>query len=85
MIIEVADATLERDRKLKKRLYARAGISAYWIVNLAEQKIESYSLPDSVEEEPDYTSRQDYGLAEAIPVLIERPRHCRIAVKDILP
>jgi Uma2 family endonuclease len=45
LVIEVADATLERDRKLKQQIYARAGISTYWIVNLVSYQLEIYTKP----------------------------------------
>ena len=34
LVIEVADSSLAKDRGLKARLYAEAGIADYWIVNL---------------------------------------------------
>src|SRR4051794_35571833 len=34
LLIEVSEATLKRDRGRKKRLYARATVPEYWIVNL---------------------------------------------------
>jgi Uma2 family endonuclease len=45
LVIEVADSTLGRDRSLKKRLYARAGIANYWIVNLTDRRLEVYTNP----------------------------------------
>jgi Uma2 family endonuclease len=42
LIIEVADSSLDRDR-LKARIYARAGVPVFWIVNLIENQIEVYS------------------------------------------
>src|SRR4051812_36814523 len=33
LVVEIADSSLRRDRGLKKRLYARARIPEYWIVN----------------------------------------------------
>jgi Uma2 family endonuclease len=42
LVVEVADATLAFDREQKKRLYARAGIPEYWIVNLIDQQLEVY-------------------------------------------
>jgi len=46
LIIEVADASIEYDRKVKNSLYARAGIKETWIVNLNEEIIEIYRSPD---------------------------------------
>jgi len=34
LVVEVADSSLQRDRSLKKRLYAAAGIPVYWIVKV---------------------------------------------------
>jgi Uma2 family endonuclease len=40
LVIEVADSSLAKDRGLKAGLYAEAGISDYWIVNIPERVIE---------------------------------------------
>jgi len=40
LVIEVAESSLRKDRRLKAALYARAGIPEYWIVNLADGLIE---------------------------------------------
>jgi len=42
-VIEVADSSLLKDRNIKVPLYARAGISEIWIVNLPKEIIEVYS------------------------------------------
>lgn len=44
-IIEVCDTTLEYDRQIKLPLYARAGIAEVWLVNLADEQIETYTQP----------------------------------------
>jgi Uma2 family endonuclease len=53
LVVEVADATLQRDQTTKKRLYAHAGIPVYWIVNLPEGKIEVCTLPSGPGPTPD--------------------------------
>jgi Uma2 family endonuclease len=40
LVIEVADSSLPKDRGLKARLYAEAGIADYWIVNLPGRSVE---------------------------------------------
>lgn len=45
LIIEVADSSLEKDRKVKLPLYASAGIPEVWIVNLPEAQLERYRRP----------------------------------------
>lgn len=81
LVIEVADSSLSRDRGWKKRIYAKAGIPVYWIVNLAERKIEVYSQPS----EADYQQRQEFESDTEIPVTIEGREFGRIAVCDLLP
>lgn len=45
LLIEVSGSTIEFDRETKKTLYAEAGIEEFWLVNLKEQTIETYSQP----------------------------------------
>ena len=43
LVIEVADTSLLKDRNIKVPLYARAGISEIWLVNIPKQVVEVYS------------------------------------------
>lgn len=45
LVVEVSDSSLSRDRGLKQRLYALAGVPEYWIVNLVDEVIEVYTEP----------------------------------------
>lgn len=45
LVIEVSDSSIGLDRTIKLPIYAAAGISDYWIINLLEKKIELYSNP----------------------------------------
>jgi Uma2 family endonuclease len=45
LVVEVADTTLESDRRYKLPLYAKAGIGEAWIVNLQDESIELYAEP----------------------------------------
>jgi Uma2 family endonuclease len=85
LIIEVSDTTLQRDRTVKKRIYARAGISIYWIVNLVEGQVEVYSQPLVEVEQPDYSQRLDFGRSAVIPIIIEGIEIGAIAVNSLLP
>jgi Uma2 family endonuclease len=85
LVVEVADTTLQRDRTSKKRLYARAGITIYWIINLVERRIEVYTKPLSNAEEPDYQERQDFSLEDTIPVLIRNQVIAEIKVQSLFP
>ena len=46
LVIEVADSTIKFDRDTKAPLYAAAGISEYWIVNLIDNHLEVYRQPE---------------------------------------
>ena len=84
LIIEVADSTLERDRTIKQRLYARAGIPIYWIINLPEQQVEVYTEP-VMTDEFHYQHRQDYMLSENLPVAIAGQIIGDLSVREFLP
>lgn len=45
LVIEIFDSTLDYDRTTKLTLYAEAGITNYWIVNLQVRQLEYYSQP----------------------------------------
>jgi len=45
LVVEVSEATLRFDRRVKASLYAWAGIPDYWIVNLVERVVEVYREP----------------------------------------
>ena len=45
LVIEVADASLGFDRRIKGSLYARGGVQDYWIVNVTERTVEVYRDP----------------------------------------
>ena len=85
LVVEVAEASLERDRGVKKRLYARGGIAVYWIINLRKRMIEVYSEPSGLADEPDYRQHQDYGLEDSVPVVVEGREVGRVAVRELLP
>ncbi|MEG4202238.1 Uma2 family endonuclease [Microcoleus sp. Pol12A5] len=85
LIIEVSDTTLQRDRTVKKRIYARAGIAIYWILNLVEGLVEVYSQPLVEVEQPDYSQRLDFGRSAVIPIIIEGIEIGGIAVNSLFP
>ncbi len=45
LLIEVADTSVEYDRKVKVPLYARAGIPEVWLIDLPQGTIEIYARP----------------------------------------
>ncbi|AFY45116.1 Uma2 family endonuclease [Nostoc sp. PCC 7107] len=45
LVIEISDTTLDYDQTTKLEIYAEAGISHYWIVNLNARQLEHYNQP----------------------------------------
>ena len=88
-IIEVADISLRRDRTLKKRIYAAAGIPTYWIINLIDRCVEVYTDPTGLATEPnpkpDYRSSRTLGAGESLAVILSGREVGRVAVRDLLP
>ena len=86
MLVEVADASLEQDRGPKARIYARAGIGIYWIVNLVDSQVEVYTEPTGRRnQQPRYRRQTIYGINDSVPLFIEGKEIGRIAVRDMLP
>jgi Uma2 family endonuclease len=85
LIIEVADTSLETDRGAKQRLYARAGIAVYWIINLKERQIEVYTDPSGPTAEPGYASHRDYSAEETLPVVLDGVTVGALDVAALLP
>jgi Uma2 family endonuclease len=46
LVIEISDSTLEEDRDIKLKLYARNGAREYWIVNVKTGELEVYRDPE---------------------------------------
>jgi len=84
-VVEVSDTTLERDRTLKLRSYARAGIGQYWIINLVDRCVEVHTTPDAARGEPAYTARHVYHPGDATPLLLPGQTNASIAVSELLP
>lgn len=77
LLIEVADATLDKDRTVKAALYAEAGILYYWIVNLPEQQLEVYAQPGKGQ----YKLRQICLLDEKVVI---EPFGIEVGVEQLL-
>jgi Uma2 family endonuclease len=85
LVVEVSEGTLRRDRGLKKRIYARAAIPVYWLVNLIDRRIEVYTRPTGPIESPDYRDCQIVAEEGELPVVIDGREVGRLAAKDLLP
>jgi Uma2 family endonuclease len=85
LVIEVADSSLDRDRHDKGRIYSRAALAVYWIVNLVDDRIEVYTAPSGPGLTPSYQQRQDYQRADSVPLVLAGQTITQIAVHELLP
>lgn len=85
LIIEVAESSLARDRGPKRRIYARAGIPQYWIVNFVDRRIEVYTNPTGPCDNPTYHQQHNFGPEAEVPLTLDGHAIGRIRVADLLP
>ena len=86
LLIEVSDETSRRrDRIIKLRGYAKAGVSRYWIVDLLHRQIEAHDDPTGPVDRPTYRQTTIYRIDDLIPLIVEGIEIVQLAVADILP
>jgi Uma2 family endonuclease len=83
LVVEVSDTPLQRDRTVKSRLYAAAGLPSYWIVNLVDRRVEMYSSPSG--SPAAYQRVQTHNPGDSIAVTIDGATIGHVAVTDLLP
>jgi Uma2 family endonuclease len=79
LIVEVAYSSLGYDQERKRRLYARAFIPEYWILNLSERRLEVYREPEN----GDYVAHLTRGDSDTVAPLAYPDQQIEIA--DFLP
>lgn len=82
LLVEISDATLKRDRNIKRGVYAGDGIPVYWIVNLVDNRIEVHSDPDKGTAV--YRDIAIYDLDSEIPLALEGVEIAKLSVRDLL-
>lgn len=86
LVVEVADSSLAFDRGRKASLYARAGITDYWIVNLMDRQLEVLRNLQPSPTEPfgfGFTDRSVFRAGDFVNPLAAP--QARVAVADLLP
>ncbi len=84
LVVEIADSSLPRDRE-KVRIYARAGVPVYWIVNLIDERVEVYESPSGPGDQPSYRQSAVYARGERVAVSCEGLAPGELNVNDLLP
>lgn len=83
--IEVANTSLLRDTKDKARIYARAGIPAYWVIDVANEEILVYTQPSGPTDAPSYADMVNIRPPDAVPLVLDGTTVAMIPAKDLLP
>ncbi len=83
LLIEISDSSLAIDRHDKGRIYARADIPVYWVVNVPEKLVEVYTQPTGTGDAAAYTKREDYAPGSAVPVVLDGAQVGTVSVSDI--
>jgi Uma2 family endonuclease len=81
LVIEVADSSLARDRR-KRRIYARAGIGQYWIIDLTFNHIEMFAEPNPAAAE--YGRKQVVDLATAVALSLPAGSTVTLPLETVL-
>lgn len=84
LLIEVSGSSLRLDRTHKARMYARAGIPVYWIVNVEDKQIEVLTHPSGPGDAPAYARREVFAAGTAAPVVLDGVTVGTVAVTDIM-
>lgn len=85
VVVEVSDSSLAFDRRDKGRIYARAGIPVYWVVNIPDRRVEVYTDPDPAANPPAYRTRTDHTTGDAVPLFLDGQAAGGVPVSDLLP
>jgi Uma2 family endonuclease len=84
LVVETSETTLDGDRQFKGRIYARANVAEYWIVNLVDRRVEVYTDPSGPGDHPVYRQQRDYPAGDEVPVRLDGVEVGRIRVDDLL-
>ncbi|MEX2186425.1 MAG: Uma2 family endonuclease [Pirellulales bacterium] len=86
LVIEVADASLDFDRGRKLASYAAEGISAYWIVDLANRRVEVFESPQrgAEGESAGYGQHRAANFSDELTIVLEGTTVGAIRVAEVL-
>lgn len=79
LVVEVAESSLRKDRLLKSRIYAAAGVPEYWVIDLNECTLERMTVPQG----EFYTHTETLGRGDRVS-LVDFP-DVQLSLDAILP
>lgn len=85
LVVEVSETTLDSDRDQKVRIYARANIPEYWIVNLVDNQVEIYTQPSGPTANPGYAQCRIFAPTDQLSFALDGTLLGHILVAEMLP
>lgn len=83
VLIEVADSSLDYDRKTKCELYAASGVGCYWIINLVDDEVEVYEAP--LPSQRRYARQSTHKLGDCVRLHVSDEVSIDLPVDDLVP
>jgi Uma2 family endonuclease len=83
LVVEVSNTSLALDRNHKARVYARAGIPVYWIVNVIDKQIEVHTDPSGPTDAPAYATGTTYTAGQQVPLVLDGNTVGQVAVANV--
>lgn len=83
VVIEIADGCLPRVRGIKRRIYARAGIATYWVVDVEAECVEVYTKPE--QSLASYRYRDQFRVRDCVTIMSQGERLTEVHVSDLFP
>lgn len=84
IVMEVGDHRMPEVRTTKARVYARAGIPTYWIMQPDRRCIDVFTEPDGPDVvEPVYQLRKQVPARDALPVILDGTRVGAVPLKSV--
>jgi Uma2 family endonuclease len=84
LVVEVSDTSLLIDRSDMGRIYARANLPVYWIINVVDRQVEVYTDPRPADPVPAYAARTDHRSGDSVPLVLDGQTVAAIPVDDLL-
>jgi Uma2 family endonuclease len=81
LLIEVADSSLDFDRRGKGFMYSRCNVPEYWIVNVVEECVERYRRSPG---QTAFGPCDVFSLHQSVPVELDGKRYGEINVIDLI-
>jgi Uma2 family endonuclease len=78
VVIEVSESSLRRDRETNRRIYARAGVREFWLLDLTNRRLEVHTRPEA----------DTFSLVAVIPesgTVELHPTGQRLRIAEFLP